>query len=314
MDNLRSPDPWPALPYAAWAPTCETLHLWCQVVGKVRLAQTPWLNHSWQAPLYLTPRGLTSGPIPHGARAFDLEFDFIDQALRLRTDEWVASLPLEEMSVAAFHAAVMAMLEAAGTPVAINGAPNEMAQAVPFARDTAPREYDGVWAARFWRVLLASDAVLKRFRTAFLGKASPVHFFWGSFDLAASRFSGRRAPVHPGGAPHLPDAVVREAYSHEVSSAGFWPGGPGADQDAAFYSYAYPEPAGFRDAAVAPGRYEAALGEFVLPYAAMRAAADPEAALMGFLQTTYTAAADLAGWDRAALECGIGEPGRVREV
>ncbi len=309
-------DPWPPLPYAAWAETCTTLHLMCQIIGKVRLAQTPWLNHSWQTPLYLTARGLTTGPVPHGARTFDLELDVVDQALHLRTGEASASLALEAMSVARFYQRVMAMLAEAGTPVAIHGAPNEMAEAIPFARDVAERAYDPAWARRFWRVLLSVDAVLKRFRTAFLGKASPTHFFWGSFDLAVTRFSGRPAPAHPGGVPHLPDAVAREAYSHEVSSAGFWPGGPAPDQEAAFYSYAYPEPAGFREATAAPtdARYDAALGEFILPYEAVRRAVDPEAALMAFLQSTYAAAADLAGWDRAALECAVGEAGKVRAV
>jgi len=309
-----SPDPtWPALPYARWADTCETLHLWCQILGKVRLARTPWLNHSWQTPLYVSARGLTSGIVPHDERVFDLELDFVDQVLRVRTDGCEAQVALEAMPVAAFYAQVMAALEGLGVPVAIDGAPNEMALAIPFTEDTAPRAYDGPWAERFWRVLLAADRVLKSFRTGFLGKASPVHFFWGSFDLAVTRFSGRSAPRHPGGVPHLPDAVVREAYSHEVSSAGFWPGGPG-DQDAAFYSYAWPEPPGYRDAAVGPegARFDAALGEFVLPYDAVRAAADPEGALMAFLSSTYAAAADLGHWDRAALECELGAPGRPR--
>jgi hypothetical protein len=312
---MDAKDAWPALPYAQWAQTCETLHLWCQVVGKVRLAQTPWLNHSWQTPFYLTARGLTTGLIPHAGGAFDLEFDFVDGVLRLRAPAVSLTLALGPMSVAAFYAEVMKMLAAAGTPVPIHAAPNEMPTAIPFAEDTAPRAYDPAWAMRFWRVLLAADEVLKRFRTGFLGKASPVHFFWGSFDLAVTRFSGRRAPPHPGGVPHLPDAVAREAYSHEVSSAGFWPGGPG-DQDAAFYSYAYPEPPGFRTAGISPAqaRFDAALGEFVLPYEAVRTATDPEATLMAFLTTTYAAAADAAAWDRSALECDLGQPGRPRAV
>jgi len=311
---LPSPDPaWPPLPYAEWADTCETLQLWCQILGKVRLAQTPWLNHSWQTPLYVSARGLTSGVISHRERAFDLELDFVDQALRVRTDGGGAGIALEAMPVAAFYAWIMEALEGLDVPVAIDGAPNEMAQAIPFTEDTTPRAYDPAWAERFWRVLLAADRVLKTFRTGFLGKASPVHFFWGSFDLAVTRFSGRRAPRHPGGVPHLPDAVAREAYSHEVSSAGFWPGGPG-NQDAAFYSYAWPAPTGYRDAAVAPARarFDDALGEFVLPYEAVRTAADPEGALMAFLSSTYAAAADLGRWDRAALECALGAPGRPR--
>ncbi|HEY5072205.1 MAG TPA: DUF5996 family protein [Caulobacteraceae bacterium] len=313
--HLPALETWPALPYGRWADTCTTLHLWMQILGKVRLAQTPWLNHSWQTPLYLTPRGLTSGPIPHGRRAFDLELDFIDQSLRVRTDGPGAALALAPMPVAEFHAKVMAMLAAVGAPVRIHDAPNEMALAVPFEKDRAPRAYDPVWATRFWRVLLQADRVLKSFRTGFLGKASPVHFFWGSFDLAVTRFSGRRAPRHPGGVPHLPDSVTREAYSHEVSSAGFWPGGPG-EQDAAFYSYAWPEPPGYRTAGVSPpeARYDPGLGEFVLSYEAVRAASDPDAAVMAFLSSTYAAAADAAGWDRAALECELGQPGRPRVV
>ncbi|MBB4081209.1 DUF5996 family protein [Brevundimonas lenta] len=305
-------DPWPALPYGDWAETGRTLHLWTQIVGKVRLAQTPWLNHSWQAPLYLTPRGLTTGPVFHGLRAFELEFDFIDQALRLRSDGPVGEIGLVPMPVAQFYARVMTLLNEAGLSVAIHGLPNEIPDAVPFTKDTAPRVYDPVQARRFWRALLQADRVMRTFRTAFLGKASPVHFFWGSFDLAVTRFSGRPAPPHPGGVPNLPDAVTREAYSHEVSSAGFWPGGPGIEE-AVFYSYAYPEPPHFREAKAEPeaARFEAALGEFVLPYEAVRTAPDPDAALMAFLQSTYRAAADAGRWD-PALECGIGVPGRPR--
>jgi hypothetical protein len=306
---------WPPLPYAAWLPTYRTLHLWTQIVGKVRLARTPWLNHSWQTPLYVTARGLSTGVIHTGDHLLDLEFDFAAEVLRLRTDAAELALPLTPMSVAAFHNQVMAGLEALGVPVAIHGAPNELPEAVPFAQDHAPRIYDADQARRFFRALSQADRVLRRFRTAFLGKASPVHFFWGSFDLAVTRFSGRPAPPHPGGVPHLPDAVAREAYSHEVSSAGFWPGGPGCEE-AVFYSYAYPEPPGFRDAAVAPAaaRYDATLGEFVLPYDAVRTAADPDAMLMAFLQSTYAAAADAAGWDRAALECAPGRPGVPRPI
>jgi len=308
-------DPWPALPYGEWSGTCATLLLWSQIVGKVRLAQTPWLNHSWQVPLYLTPRGLTTGVIPHGARALDLEFDFVDQLLRLRTDGPSADLPLAPMPVADFYAQVMAALRALGTPVAIHPAPNEQLQATRFPDDHAPRAYDPAAAARFWRVLLQADRVLKIFRTSFLGKASPVHFFWGGFDLAATRFSGRPAPPHPGGVPHLPSAVAREAYSHEVSSAGFWPGGPGAEE-AVFYAYAYPEPPGFQTAPLAPAqaRYDPGLGEFVLPYEAVRQAPDPDATLLAFFNSTYAAAADLGGWDRRALECATGIPGRPRQI
>jgi hypothetical protein len=305
---------WPALPYAALKDTCETLQLYSQIVGKIRLARTPWLNHSWHVPLYVTARGLTSSLIPLDVGGFDLEFDFIDQVLRLRTtDGGAANIALAAGSVASFYAEVMAALARAGIAVAIDRMPSELADPVAFDADTAPRRYDPDMARRFWRALVTIDAVLKRFRTGFLGKASPVHLFWGSFDLAATRFSGRRAPPHPGGVPHLPDAVVREAYSHEVISAGFWPGG-GAVAEPAFYAYAYPEPAGFRDAAVRPAgaAYNTALGEFILPYEAVRGSDDPTAALMAFLTSTYAAAAEAAGWDRAALECGLGEPGIPR--
>lgn len=314
MSDANS-EAWPALSWADWVDTGRTLHLWTQIVGKVRLALTPWLNHSWQTPLYLSPRGLTTGVIHHGGRMLDLEFDFVDQQLRIRTDGPGASLALEPMPVADFHARVMETLAALGVPVAIHSAPNEMPEAVPFAQDTAPRVYDGDQALRFWRALAQADRVMRTFRTAFLGKASPVHVFWGSFDLAVTRFSGRAAPLHPGGIPHLPDAVTREAYSHEVSSAGFWPGGPGLEE-AVFYSYAYPAPPGFAEARVEPAeaRFDATLGEFILPYEAVRTAPDPDAALMAFLQSTYATAADLAGWDRAALECDPGAPGRPRPV
>jgi hypothetical protein len=308
---------WPALTYADWAPTGGALHLWTQIVGKVRLALTPWLNHSWQVPLYVSARGLTTGLMTVGARTLELEFDFVDQCLHLRTDApgSVRQIALAPMSVAEFYFALMAELEAAGTPVAIDRFPNELPEAVAFDEDAAERAYDPGQVRRFWRALLQADRVMKLFRTAFLGKASPVHFFWGSFDLAVTRFSGRRAPLHPGGVPHLPDAVAREAYSHEVSSAGFWPGGPGCEE-AAFYSYAYPEPAGFRAAQVLPAdaRFDAALGEFILPYEAVRRAGDPDAVLLSFLSSTYAAAADGANWDRAALECDFGQPGRPRPV
>jgi hypothetical protein len=308
-------EPWPALPYGEWKDTYRTLHLWTQIVGKVRLAQTPWLNHSWHTAFYLTPRGLTTGSIPHGVRSFDIEFDFIDQVLRIRTDREIWDLSLASMSVAEFYGKVLAALEALGMEVTIDGVPNEMPEATPFREDREPRAYDGAQARRCWRILAQTDRVLRRFRTGFLGKASPVHFFWGGFDMAVTRFSGRPAPPHPGGVPHLPDPIAREAYSHEVSSAGFWPGGPGTEE-AVFYSYAYPEPEGFRDAPVGPrgARYDATLGEFLLPYEAVRQASDPEAALMEFLSTTYAAAADAAGWDRGALECEVGEPRRPRRM
>ena len=310
-----SANAWPELDYAASAHTLRALHLFTQIVGKTRLAQTPWLNHSWSVPLYVSPRGLTTGLVPHGERAFDVEFDLVESVLKVRTEADDAAFALPGLTVAEFHDRTLRTLRDLGVPVAIDGAPNEMPEATPFRDDTAPRAYDSDDARTFHRVLLTADRLLKTFRTSFLGKASPVHFFWGSFDLAVTRFSGRRAPPHPGGIPHLPDAVAREAYSHEVSSAGFWPGGPGAEE-AVFYSYAYPEPPGFREAKldVAGARFDAALGEYVLPWAAARAAADPDAAVMAFLQGTYAAAADNAGWDRDELECGLGEAGRVRDV
>jgi hypothetical protein len=313
-DPAKDRTAWPALDYARLKATSETLQLWTQVVGKVRLAQTPWLNHSWHVPLYVTARGLSTSLIPHAAGAFDLEFDFVASVLTLRTvsghEAWT---PLEPQSVASFYARVVAKLEAAGTPVIIDTTPSEIADAIPFPDDRAPRVYDAAAARDFWRALVRIDQVFKLFRTGFLGKASPVHLFWGSFDLAVTRFSGRPAPAHPGGVPNLPDAVVREAYSHEVSSAGFWPGGGGVDYPA-FYAYAYPEPPGFRDAAVLPAgaAFNTGLGEFVLPYDAVRDAPDPQAALLEFLSSTYAAAADAGGWDRAALECDLGRPGVPR--
>jgi hypothetical protein len=307
---------WPELPYAAWRETAATLHLWTQVAGKVRLALTPWLNHSWHVTLLVTTRGLATPPIPHEGRDFTIEFDFIDHVLWLRTSEGhFRQIMLRPMTVAEFHDDVLNALSELDIAVRINEMPNEIPDAVPFAVDTAHASYDRDFANRFWRVLLASHDVFAHFRTGFLGKASPVHFFWGSFDLAVTRFSGRRAPPHPGGVPNLPDAVVREAYSHEVSSAGFWPGGSGIDEPA-FYSYAYPAPEGFAAAKVLPkaAYWSKELGEFILPYEAVRTAREPEKALLAFLQSTYDAAADLGKWDRAALECELGEKGRPRPV
>ncbi|MFL5143219.1 MAG: DUF5996 family protein [Microvirga sp.] len=307
---------WPALPYPAWRETAATLQLWTQIVGKVRLTLTPWANHGWQVPLYVTARGLGTSPIPVGGEILELEFDFIGHRLAARTSRGEErTLALEPQTVADFHRALMEVLGGLGVAVAIKEMPNEVANPIRFSQDRVHAAYDAAAAHRFWRALVQADRIFKLFRTGFLGKASPVHFFWGSFDLAVSRFSGRRAPPHPGGIPHLPDAVAREAYSHEVSSAGFWPGGYGIDY-AAFFSYAYPQPAGFRDAAIRPAAafYHEPLGEFVLPYDAVRTADDPEAALMAFLQSTYGAAADLANWDRAALDCPIGEVGVARPV
>jgi hypothetical protein len=312
----KSHDAWPELPSAWLRPTLETLHLWTQVVGKVRLARTPWLNHGWHVTLYVSARGLTTGLIPHEAASFEMEFDFFAAALVIRaTDGGERRVPLAAESTAAFYAAVMRALADLGVPTRIDATPNEMAEAIPFAQDVRPRAYDPAAAKAFWRALTQAHGVFSRFRTGFLGKCSPVHVFWGSFDMAVTRFSGRRAPLHPGGVPHLPDAVTQEAYSHEVSSAGFWPGW-GAGEEACFYAYAYPVPPGFSQAPVSPAaaRFDAALGEFLLPYEAVRTAADPDAVLMAFLQSTYEAAANLAGWDRAALECEEGQPGRPRPV
>ena len=310
------PEAWPALPYSAWKDTAATLQLWMQVAGKVRLALTPWLNHSWHVTLRVTARGLATPLIGAGDRDFQMEFDFLDHVLAIRSaDEVSRSVKLRPVSVATFHAETMAALAALGVRVEIDDMPNEIPDAIPFREDRVHASYDPAHAQAFWRVLLRAHEVFSHFRTGFLGKASPVHFFWGSFDLAVTRFSGRPAPLHPGGIPHLPDAVVREAYSHEVSSAGFWPGG-GLIEYPAFYSYAYPVPQGFSDAPVLPAGafFSRELGEFLLPYDAVRIARDPKQMLMDFLQSTYAAAADLARWDRAALECGLGHAGVPRPL
>jgi hypothetical protein len=307
---------WPELPLATWHDTCATLQLWTQIVGKIRLTLTPWLNHSWHVTLYVTSRGLSSSSIPYGDRSFGIEFDFIDHLLKISTSDGASrEFALAGHSVASFYATVIAALAELGIRVEIDETPNELPDPIKFPEDTQHASYDGEAVRRFFRILVNTNRVFKHFRTGFLGKASPVHFFWGSFDLAVTRFSGRRAPRHPGGVPHLPDDVVAEAYSHEVSSAGFWPGG-GAIDYPAFYSYAYPEPDGFRAAKVRPDAafFSEALGEFVLPYDAVRNAADPDRALLDFLQTTYEAAANAAKWDRAALECALGQPDVVRKI
>jgi Family of unknown function (DUF5996) len=306
---------WPALSYPDWRDTATTLQLWTQIVGKIRLTLTPWVNHSWQVPLYVTSRGLGTSPIPAGDELLELDFDFIAHRLEARTSRGDArALDLKPQSVADFYAGVMAMLREIGIAVAINETPNEVANPIRFAEDRVHRAYDAAAAHRFWRVLIGADRIFKHFRSGFIGKASPVHFFWGSFDLAVTRFSGRRAPRHKGGVPGLPDAVTREAYSHEVSSAGFWPGND-AFPHAAFYSYAYPEPPGFRDWAMPQGAaFEPSLGEFILPYDAVRAADDPEALLLAFLEASYAAAAETGKWERGALDCALGVPGRPRKV
>src|SRR5215471_5899133 len=301
---------WPDLPYDHWRETAATLQLWTQIVGKVRLTLTPWLNHGWQVPLYVTARGLGTSPIPAGSEILEIEFDFISHRLVARTSRGEErELPLEPQTVADFHRRVIDLLNGIGVEVAIQEMPNEVPHPIRFSEDRAHAAYDAAAVHRFWRALVHADRVFKLFRTGFLGKASPVHFFWGSFDLAVTRFSGRTAPLHPGGVPHLADAVAREAYSHEVSSAGFWPGGGGPIEYAAFYSYAYPAPDGFAAATVKPKKafFSKELGEFLLPYDAVRTARDPDAALMEFLQSTYAAAADLAKWDRKTLECKLGQ-------
>jgi hypothetical protein len=314
---MSSPaDAWPDLPFAALGPTAQTLQLWTQIVGKVRLARTPWVNHGWQVTLYVSARGLTTSLIPNGGAGLELEFDFVAHVLAIRTtDGGERRIALRSGDVASFYGQVLDALAALGAPTEIVAFPNELPVATPFAMDRAPRVYDPAIANAYWRALVQAHRVFQRFRSCFLGKVSPIHFFWGAADLAVTRFSGRRAPLHPGGIPHLPDAVTQEAYSHEVSSAGFWPGDAGLGGPA-FYSYAYPAPAGFAEAKVEPAgaRFDAALGEFLLPYEAVRTAPDPDATLTAFLQTTYEAAADLAHWDRAALECEEGQPGVPRPV
>ena len=298
---------WVALPALEdWADTCATLHMWTQIVGKVRLVLTPWTNHSWHVPLYVSGRGLTTSAIAHGSgRVFEMTFDFIDHELTIEaSDAGRSTVELRPRTVADFYGAVMAALDELGLGVRINTLPNEVADPVRFEDDRKHAFYDADAARRFWLALAQADRAFKAFRAGFIGKCSPVHFFWGSFDLAVTRFSGRTAPPHPGGVPNLPDAVAREAYSHEVSSAGFWPGTLPAMPGAAFYSYAYPEPPGFRDAPMraSGARFDEGLGEYVLAYEQVRTAPDPDAALRSFLEDTYAAAADGAGWDRAALE------------
>ncbi|HXB77905.1 MAG TPA: DUF5996 family protein [Bradyrhizobium sp.] len=306
---------WPDLPYASWRETAATLQLWTQIVGKVRLTLTPWLNHGWQVPLYITAHGLGTLPIPAGREILEIEFDFISHRLVARTSQGgERELPLEPQPVADFYHRVIDLLDDIGVAIIIHEMPNEVPNPIRFSEDRTHAAYDPAAAHRFWLALVQADRVFKLFRTGFLGKGSPVHFFWGSFDLAVTRFSGRTAPRHPGGVPGLPDAVTREAYSHEVSSAGFWPGNEAFPQ-AAFYSYAYPEPTGFRDRPVTPGaHFDKTLGEFILPYDTMRTAPEPDALLLDFLSTTYAAAAETGGWDRKSLECPIGIPGQVRRV
>jgi hypothetical protein len=307
---------WPEISTAPWEDTRAALHLWCQIVGKYRLARTPWLNHSWHTTLYVSARGLTTSLVPDVNGGIEVGFDFIDHRLVGTTPSGrVESFALGPMSVAAFHDRFCALITALGGTARLHGRPNEIAgPTLPFAEDLQVRPYDAAAVARFFQALAQANRVLNHFRTGFIGKASPVHFFWGGFDLAVTRFSGRRAPEHPGGFPAIPDAVMREAYSHEVASAGFWLGG-GSITEPVFYAYAYPEPPGFALAPVPDGAfYSAEFGEFFIAYETVRRAADPEAALLAFLQSTYAAAADLGGWDRAALEAPLGEPRRPRPL
>jgi hypothetical protein len=302
---------WADIPYEPWRETCSALHLYLQIVGKYRLARTPWINHSWHATFYVNARGFTTSQIPDRSGAIEIGFDLVDHAVvGNASDGRTAEFSLGPMSVAEFHGRFLDLIRSLGGTPDFHGRPNEVPHPVPFAADRARRAYAPEAVTRFFQATVRVDKVLKQFRTSYVGKSSPVHLFWGSFDLAVTRFSGRRAPLHPGGVPGLPDAVTREAYSHEVSSAGFWPGG-GAIDFPAFYSYAYPAPHGFAEARPAPDAayFHKGLGEFVLPYDAVRLSSDPEATLMTFLQSTYNAAADLGGWDRAALE---GEPGIPR--
>ncbi|HEX7312371.1 MAG TPA: DUF5996 family protein [Pyrinomonadaceae bacterium] len=296
-------DAWPNLPFEEGRETQATLHMWTQVVGKVRLAQAPHVNHWWQVPLYVTPGGLTTSPVPYGQRTFQVDFDFVGHRLLIATSDGDSrEMALAPRTVADFHGEFMSRMKELGLDVKVWTTPVEVENPIPFEQDDTHKSYDPEWVERFRRVLVQCERVFQQFRSGFAGKCSPVHFFWGSFDLAVTRFSGRRAPEHPG-APGVADSVTREAYSHEVSSAGFWPGGP-ALPEPIFYSYAYPEPEGFKDSPAGPdgAYYNTDFKEFVLPYEAVRASANPDAALLQFLQTTYEAAANSAHWDRADLE------------
>lgn len=297
---------WPELKYMEWGDCCSTLQMWLQIVGKIRMSLTPHLNHTWNVTLYPTARGLTTGPMWHGTKTLQINLDFIEHELIVRTSSGGrGSIALAPMTVAEFYKRLMLVLEAMGTPVKIWPHPVEVAEPIPFEEDRTHRAYDPEYARRFWQALLQTTRVFEVFRARFTGKVSPIHLFWGAMDLACTRFSGRTAPEHPS-MPGLPDRVVRDAYSHEVSSAGFWPGGPGVE--AFFYSYAYPEPEGYREWKVQPkeARFDAAFGEFVLPYEAVRTASDPDAMLLEFLESTYEAAAELGKWDRKALEAQVG--------
>ncbi len=293
---------WPALPQSAWSDTASTLQLWMQVVGKIRMALVPHINHTWNVTLYPTIRGLTTAPMPYGSRMLQIDFDFIEHLLVVEASDGARlAFALQPMTVATFYKRIMGALDELGAPVRIWPKPCEIANPIPFEEDEEHRAYDPEYAQRFWRVLLQTTRVFTAFRARFTGKVSPIHLFWGAMDLACTRFSGRTAPEHPS-MPGLPDRVTRDAYSHEVCSCGFWPGAPGIEP--MFYSYAYPEPPGYKEYSIAPsaGSFDTNFGEFVLPYEEMRQSADPDAALLSFLQSTYEAAANCAHWDRAALE------------
>lgn len=296
-------DVWPSLPLDEWRETHDTLHMWTQIVGKIRAKLTPPINHWWHVPLYVSTRGLTTSPIPYGHRLFEMEFDFVDHLLLIRASEGaVQTVPLAPRSVADFYAEVMARLRELDLEISIWSTPVEVFDPIPFEQDITHASYDAAYARRFWQALVQADRVLKQFRSPFIGKSSPVHFFWGSFDLAVTRFSGRRAPPHPGVAI-MADFITREAYSHEVSSAGWWPGS-GPIGRPAFYAYAYPTPDGFKDAPLRPDEafYSDEMGEFILLYDDVRQASDPDRMLLDFLRSTYKATATLGNWDRSALE------------
>lgn len=311
--GVSSSHPWPPLPFKEWKDTCETLHMWSQIVGKVRLVQSPWLNHSWHVPFYVNARGFTTSAIPYGPRSFEVQFDLIDHALVINTsDGMTRTMPLKPQEVADFYRDFLTHLAELELVVRIHPKPNEVPAAIPFDEDTVHASYDREAVGRFFQVLVLADKVMKEFRARFTGKCSPVHLFWGAFDLAVTRFSGARAPEHPGGIPNCPDTVMREAYSHEVCSCGFWPGSE-ALPFPVFYAYAYPEPAGFKTAKVRPAEayYEANFGEFVLPYDAVQKSSAPDAMVLDFLQSTYEAAADLGKWNRSELDARGALPGRV---
>jgi hypothetical protein len=305
---MKHDDEWPAIPLSEWRDTCDALHLYTQIVGKIRLRSSPWQNHYWHCTLFLTARGLATPTLAQGNRCFQIEFDFISNRLRIHASAGDSGgFTLEPQSVARFYERVMAELDRLGLSVAIDRKPNEVADAIPFHLDTEGRPWDAGRAAAYWRALLQAERIFRCFRADFLGKCSPVHYFWGAPDLAVTRFSGRRAPPHPGGVPNLPDRVTRESYSHEVASCGFWPGGDPYPEPA-FYAYAYPEPAAYAQARVSPAAafYSEQLREFILPYEAVRRARSPEKVLLEFLRTSYGAAADLGQWNRAELEYAAG--------